>query len=445
MDRLEPGNPEPGNPEPGNPEPSRLEHELRGVLTHERRALSTDLVSLEAVYAGAVRRRHRRRAVLSAAGAVVLAAVAVPASLALLDASRGPSPIEAAVSASPNVPAPSSATGTTPTSPAPSTSSAISERPPWGGANVTSVTATSTRTIVVLGFLGNTGACAPPDCLRLVQSHDGGKTFSSLPVPDGAAAAGTDGPTRAGATQVRFGSARDGWLFGNGLWATHDGARTWHPVTLPGAVTRLAAAHGAVWALVSDDGGDSQQLWRSAVGSDSWTRVPDVTIGGPGDLALVGSRVVVLGVGSSKVWVSRDGTSFSGYASPCTNALEAELSASTSLWAKCVTGTEAFVVTSTDGVAWHPVRAARNGGGAPNSLALGARGPADALLALAAGQPLSDLRNNGSQQPVSKPPAVGSPISYLGFTSVDVGYAIDGTDLWRTKDGGNTWTRLNIG
>jgi hypothetical protein len=444
-DQREPDHREPDQREPDQREPGHLEHELRDVLTHQRRALSTDLVSLDAVYAGAVRRRHRRTAVLSAAGAVVLAAVAVPASLALLDARRGPSPIEAAVSASPNVAAPSNAASTTPTAPAPSASSVIPDSPPWGGAHVTSVTATSTRTIVVLGFLGDTGACAPPDCLRLVQSRDGGKTFTSLPVPAEAAAAGTDGSTRAGATDVRFGSASDGWLFGNGLWATHDGARTWHPVTLPGAVTRLAAAHGTVWALVSDDGGDSQQLWRSAVGSDSWTQVPDVTVGGPGDLALVGSRVVVLGVGPSKVWVSKDGSSFTGYTSPCTTALEAELSASTSLWAKCVTGTEAFVVTSTDGVAWRPVKAAADGGGAPNSLALGARGPDDALLALAASQPLSDLSNDGSRKPVSKPPTVGSPISYLGFTSVDVGYAIDGADLWRTKDGGDTWTRLKIG
>ena len=53
----------------GNPVMDRLEDELRDVLTHERRALSTDLVDLEKVYAGAARRRRRRTSVVAAAGA----------------------------------------------------------------------------------------------------------------------------------------------------------------------------------------------------------------------------------------------------------------------------------------------------------------------------------------------------------------------------------------
>jgi hypothetical protein len=425
----------------------RLENELRNVLTHERRALSADLVSLEAVYAGAARRRRRRTAVVSAVGALVLAAVAVPVSLSLLDGNRGRSPLETAVSATPTLPTPANTPSTSSRSPAPTRTASTSAPvgPAWAGARVRSVTATSTRTIVVLGFLGDTGACTPPNCLRLAQSHDGGRTFTSLPVPGDAVAgdsAGTAGPA---ATDVRFGSAEDGWLFGGGLWATHDGARTWHPVKLPGAVPRLAAANGTVWALVSTDGGNSQQLWRSPVGSDSWTQVRDVTVGSPGDVALVGSRVVVLGAGQSKVWVSTDGASFTSHTSPCTSAMSAELSATTSLWATCVTGTAAYIETSADGVSWHPVQATQGGGSAPNSLALGARGSNDALLALGANERLTDLYADGSQRSVSQPPALGSAISYLGFTSVDVGYAIDGTHLWRTKDGGDTWTRLRIG
>jgi len=420
----------------------RLEHELRDVLAHERRALSSDLVSLEAVHAGATRRRRRRTAVVAAAGAVVLVAVAVPTSLVLLDNGRGRSPVVTSTK-----PPPQRSPQTKVTTPAPKSTTAKAPLAglAWAGARVVSMSATSTRTILVLGVLGDSGACKPPNCLRLVQSHDAGQTFTSLPVPRDAVAGDTSNPSMHSVTNVRFGSATDGWLYGNGLWATHDGARTWHRVTMPGAVSRLAAANGVVWALVTTNGGNSQQLWRSTVGSDAWTQVPAVTVGGPGDVALLGSRVVVLGAGQSKVWVSKDGASFTSRTSPCSSAMGAELSASTSLWAKCQTGTAAYVVTSADGLRWHQVNATQAGGSAPNSLALGARGRDDAFLALGASLPLVDLYTNGSRQPVSKPPALGSSIDYLGFTSVDVGYAIDGTHLWRTADGGNTWTRLRIG
>jgi hypothetical protein len=430
----------------------RLEHELRDVLTHERRALSTDLVDLDRVYARAAVRRRRRTAVTAAAAAAVLAAVAVPVSLTLLDSSRARSPIEAAVAASPTVastpnvstPSPSATSPVSPTPASSATPSAI-RGAAWSGARVSSVTATSTRTILVLGFLGDTRGCTPPDCLRLVQSRDGGRTFTSLPVPAEALAGDAGKAPAPTATDVRFGSATDGWLFGTGLWATHDGARTWRPVDLPGAVSRLAAAHGVVWALVTAADGNSQQLWRSPVGSDSWTRVPGVTVGAPGDVALAGANVVVLGTGPSKMWVSRDGTTFAPHANPCSTAVKAELSASTSLWAKCETGTAAYVITSADGVSWQPVKATPDGSAAPNSLALGARGPTDALLALGANEKLTDLNSDGTQQPVRQPPAASSGIRYLGFTTVDVGYAIDGVHLWRTEDGGNTWNRLHIG
>jgi photosystem II stability/assembly factor-like uncharacterized protein len=243
---------------------------------------------------------------------------------------------------------------------------------------------------------------------------------------------------------VRFGSPNDGWLYGNGLWATHDGGYAWNKVKLPGPVNRLAAAHGIVWALVSADGGKSQQLWRSPVGSDRWTPVANVTVAAPGDVALIGTRVVVVGAGPSKVWVSKNDTKFTPHPSPCTSAIGAELSASGSLWAKCVTGSAAYVETSADGVKWRPVKSTSDGSAAPNSLALGARGASDALLALGANEPLSDLYADGTQQPVSRPPDAGATIGYLGFTTVRVGYAIDGTNLWRTNDGGDTWTRLHI-
>jgi photosystem II stability/assembly factor-like uncharacterized protein len=423
----------------------RLEHELRDVLTNERRALSTDLVSLDAVYAGAARRRRRRTAVMAAVGAFALAGAAIPLSMLLLDNGHARDPIQTAASVGPTTPTPRDTTTMTHSSPTPTTSTQVlAKGPAWSGARVASVTATSTHTFVVLGFLRDTGACKPPNCLRLVETHDGGKTFTALPVPKDALAGDTDPAAGAAATDVRFGSPNDGWLYGNGLWATHDGGYSWNKIKLPGPVNRLVAAHGVVWALLSTDGGNSQQLWKSPVGSDKWTQVPNVTVGAPGDVALFGTRVVVLGAGPSKEWVSKDGTKFTPHPSPCATAMAAELSASGSLWAKCATGTAAYVATSADGVKWRPVKSTSDGSAPPNSLTLGARGADDALLALGANEPLSDLYADGTQQPVSRPPDVGATIDYLGFTTARVGYAIDGTNLWRTDDGGDTWARLQI-
>ena len=429
-------------------EPDRIARELRDVLTHERRALSPDMVSLDAVYAGAARRRRRRTAVVAAAGAfVLLAGAAIPLSILLLENDQPRVPVQTTTSVGPTEQTPQRTPTTSPSPPEPSVTSStvLPAGPAWDGAGVLSMTATSTRTIVVLGALGNTGSCTPPDCVRLAQSRDGGRTFSALAIPDAALAGGTGATLRRSATNVRFGSSRDGWLYGDGLWATHDGGSSWHAVPMSGGVSSLAAAHGVVWALVSANRGNDQHLWRSAVGSDSWTRVPDVTVPASGDVAVFGSRVIVLGAGpTSKVWVSNDGSTFAAHPSGCTSAMAAQLSASGSLWAKCVTGMASYVVTSADGVHWSQVPVSQDGGSAPNSLTLGARGPDDAILALDASQPIVDLHADGTQQAVSRPPALGASIDYLGFTSPSVGYAIDGTHLWRTSDGGDTWTRLHI-
>ncbi len=402
-----------------------LERELRDVLTSERRTLPASLVPLERVHARATRRRTRRRVAVGATALVAAAAVAVPVGIGL---STGPDRAPIAD----NSPTP---TASETPSPAPSAM-------PWDGAQVTSVTATSTRTFVALGATGS-GPCRPT-CLRLTESHDGGANFTPLPVPGSAQAARQQGPAASRATDVRFGSGADGWLFGGGLWSTHDGGHRWSAVDLPGDVHRLEAAAGTAWALVRTDQKGQQQLWRSPVGVDSWEPVPAVLVDGPADLTVQGSRVVVLGAQLSPAWSNADG-GFVRIENPCAGSLQARVTGYGDLWATCVTGMSARIATSADGgVSWTTVNVDTGQGSLPNSVSVGARSNGTAVLVVP-GEPLALLSADGSLTAVRQPPSDSFAVGYVGFTSGDVGYAVMADDLWRTEDGGDTWRRLTLG
>jgi hypothetical protein len=413
-----------------------LERELRDLLTSDRRDLPASLVPLDRVHAGASRRRRRRAAVASAATAVVvLAGAGTAAGTGFLRGDGSPVADSTPTVSHSIVPAPA------PTSTAPATAIAPSG-PAWDGARVTSVTATSTRTFVVLGELGDTGACNPPKCVRLAETHDGGRTFSALPVPYDARGA-VDGRDVDSATGVRFGSAQDGWLFGGGLWSTHDGGHSWARVATPGRVSRLEAASGTAWALVPtrDDG---MTLWRSPVGTDDWTQVTEVSVTGPADLAVQGDRVVVVGAQQPRMWVGgTDG--FTAHDSPCPGATSARLSSVGSFWATCGTGMSAVLAVSGNGIDWSAVPVSQTNGAMPNSVAVGARTSREAIVSLGPEEPLTRLSTDGTTNAVHDPPTAGVATTYIGFTTPDVGYAIVGTRLWRTDDGGGTWTPVRVG
>jgi hypothetical protein len=412
-----------------------LERELRDLLTSDRRDLPASLVPLDRVHAGASRRRRRRAAVASAATAVAVLAVAGTAAGTgfLLDDKAPVADSTPTVSRS-IVPAP------VPTSTAPDTTINAPSGPAWGGARVTSVTATSTRTFVVLGELGDTGACRPPDCLRLVETHDGGRTFAALPIPDDARGA-VDGSDADSATGVRFGGSQDGWLFGGGLWSTHDGGHSWARVATPGRVSRLEAAAGTAWALVPTRD-NAMTLWRSPVGTDDWTQATQVSVTGPADLAVQGDRVVVVGAQDAQSWVGGAG-GFAEHASPCAGSLQTQLSTVGAFWVKCVTGSLAHLAVSPDGATWSDVAIDSRNGAVPNSAALGARTDGEALVGQGVDPPLARVSADGTLTPLTSLPT-GQQASYVGFTTPSIGYAIVGADLWRTEDGGDTWRQLQI-
>jgi photosystem II stability/assembly factor-like uncharacterized protein len=417
----------------GQLEPDRLEHELRDVLTHERRALSTDLVDLDRVYAGAARRRRRRTALVSSAGVLVLAAVALPVGLSLTGGDRQGGHVQVAAR-SPHTllttPAPA------PSSPAPTAGTTAPVGIVWTrSTRVDSVTATSTRTIVVLG---SDARCRGGQCLALVQSSDGGATFTALVAPPGGSLA------RGSVTSVRFGSAQDGWAFGDALYATHDGGLSWTAVKTGGKVNRLESAAGRVWALVTEPGDVSTHLWSSPTSRDDWQRVPSVNVTAPADLTVQQKHVVVISAGDSPAYVGEDGA-FQVVDNPCVGSVEARLSATSSIWALCETGTAGRLFFSPDGQKWQQVVPQGQAGSLSNQTVVGARTDADALLGADPQRSLSRLLINGEVRKVSRPPTAGALPAYVGFTSADVGYTITNGQLWRTQDGGDTWKRMRIG
>jgi hypothetical protein len=411
-----------------------LERDLRDLLTDDRLALPSHWVGIDAIRAGATRRRHRRAAVTAVAGAVVVAAVAGSAFLAHPDR-LGRQPAGTTTTSGDQSGQPtSSASGSTATTPLPD---AVGQ--PWDGAEVTSVTATSTKTLVAVGRL-KAGSCGAT-CVRMAESHDEGRTWAALPVPgDSRSVDDVEGARPETAAYARFGSGQDGWLFGGGLWSTHDGGFSWTAVDVPGAVYRLEAAAGTAWALV-DVGESKEQLWTTPVGADDWQRVDRVDVAGPADLAVQGTRVVVLGTGHA-AWTNVNGD-FQPTQNPCATSVQVRLSGSGSLWATCITGTAAHLVASEDdGLKWHAVRVDTGQGALPNSVSVGARSKGEAVLAVPT-QPVARLDLAGTVTAVAEPPTDGD-VGYLGFTTRDVGYAIVGSVLWRTDDGAETWRRLDI-
>ena len=135
--------------------------------------------------------------------------------------------------------------------------------------------------------------------LRLRRTADGGRHWSSVPAPPTVASVRFTRPPAGSVSQVALASASDGWAYGPGLWATHDGGRTWRRVPTHGeAVQSLVTAAGRVLASFSRCGPAqlagcaSFQVYSSPAARDDWRPVPGAASRryGYGRVAAAGSR-----------------------------------------------------------------------------------------------------------------------------------------------------------
>jgi len=406
---------------------------------------------------------------------------------AVLVAGCGPGP-NSAVSSSTTTPRQATTTAVAATTTVPATANsgpttkvttaatAVGGQPTGGavpaGFDPVSFTAISASEYWLLGD----ALCNNPVCTSIVRTTDGGANFVGLPAPVAPLATVPDlAPTGAGINTLLFADTLDGYAFSTGpggaFFDTHDGGEQWAQPGFLAGRELLAFRTGAGYALAlagacPNGSCSSLVLERSRVGSDDWVGLPVPVPAGA-------DQVAAMAVHGSDLWFSvttaatqanqllvassNSGTTFATFKSPCFAGLGGTIDASSStvLWAVCPTGMLAAAFRSTDGGAqWRPMSSA---GEMDNSAQLAPASATMAVLEQGSQGPVLRTEDGGATWQTVYPSANGAwSWNWIGFTDSNTGSALRSEanapanwpwpngpspeQLWRSTDGGTTWT-----
>ncbi|HZV24894.1 MAG TPA: hypothetical protein VFG00_01265, partial [Acidothermaceae bacterium] len=301
----------------------------------------------------------------------------------------------------------------------------------------------------------------------LKQTADGGQHLTTDTTPPAIVAQAPIKGAAGGTTisQVRFGDAKDGWVFGSALFSTTDAGSSWTAVNgVAGGVVDLVAANNTAWAIVqtaSSSGAspsavsDQYALWSTSYGKgpQAWAPVAlPISLGSTtpsivdqdGTVTLMASGPARAG-NKVHVLIGGAGKPFTDHTGACEQDLGGSLSNSKkAIWAVCPHGNGASLYVSKDaGATW-------TAGGATDvesGAAIGAIDDTTAVVFDAANQRLSK---------VSSGALTGTNVSgisdstFVGFTTTAVGFAIvvpensSVQQLLRTADGGATWAAVTF-
>jgi photosystem II stability/assembly factor-like uncharacterized protein len=425
--------------------------------------------TFEAVQARA-RRRRITKAVLSAAGAVAIAAVAVLViPQAVISAQHtGRQPVAAGGPTTPARPTPSGSPPASSPAPAAGVLPGLAPAP-------LSVTFVGTSTGWVLGQSTSAAQCdlpTAPDCLVLRRTDTGGGTWQLAGAPP------THGPSGAtGVSQVRFLDTSNGWAFGPQLWATHDAGQIWTPVQTHGLrVISLEARGQRVFAVLARCTGAGPAFARhctrftvysSPAGSDQWTPAPG-PVPGTGHAA---AGAALVPTGTTAYLVSPDGVLYGaslagggwqpaagtatgpvplpcrpGTAQPDGQPSRALLAATTStglalLCAGPPTGGQqqkTLYSTQDGGRNWH-----RAGNPPVAGTAASLSGSPSGTLVLATSLGIETSTDGGATWATAGASVPPGGFSYVGMTTDTQGMAVPAGPgppaIWFTYDGARTW------
>ena len=286
--------------------------------------------------------------------------------------------------------------------------------------------------------------CTARACNSYLRSTaDGGDTWRS----DGRASNSSwpvneTGVHAAAVDRMVFADASNGWTFGTGMFATHDGGRSWRQVRLGFAVLDVVPRDGVLWAvsyLDCDAKPCGARVHRGTVGSDVLPLLPaQPDVGSaPARFVAVDAQRAFL-VGDSVAATTDGGRTWTKHALPCPRSAPSA-TPSGSLWLVCAaateTGAQSHAISNDGGATW--ARTPLPGKGT----ALGEIVAVDDKVAFRSGGTRGVLvtHDGGAQWEGSA--AVVDRVTSLEILNRHRGWLIAGNVLYRTTDG-VTWERL---
>jgi len=139
--------------------------------------------------------------------------------------------------------------------------------------------------------------CSSGLCPRVAVTRDGGRSWMALPVPPGLSS-----NWQLQISQIRFATAKIGYLFGPALYQTRDGGRSWRRVRSR-PVEALEPAAGTIVRIVYDHGGCpgpcNRTVQESVAGSGAWHTLLRIPIAQAGD----GVRAQIIRLGTKVTYV----------------------------------------------------------------------------------------------------------------------------------------------
>ena len=171
--------------------------------------------------------------------------------------------------------------------------------------------------------------------------------------------------TPAGGPDVRaitFADSHDGWLYGPGLWATHDGGAHWTRTAVKGLVMSVVTGGGwAYAAVVGPRSAGAASVLRSPVGRDDWKPVRSLAgsvasgdggwlLAASGGSLWAGTLPVPNSTSAPELWRSADGAPWQRLGNPCGSGSLASLTASSASDLVMLCGGRALqIAASSDG------------------------------------------------------------------------------------------------